>query len=222
MQTRSILIIAGVVGVLLLGAAGWYLGSPLIIDNTVDEAFPFDLPEAADLETMSSAEMAELEGAFMDALPNDAVIAALDDGDRAAVEARVMAAAAAVMADDVMAEAMPAAGEWQLVTQGTFSGTDALHQGQGTASVFQLGDQRVLRFEDFEVTNGPDLHVILSTNPNPTGQDDLGDYIDLGQLKGNVGNQNYELPADLDLSLYQSVIIYCVPFHVLFAVAPLS
>ncbi len=133
-----------------------------------------------------------------------------------------MAAAAAVMADDVMAEEMPSADAWQLVLQGQFSGTDALHQGQGTAAVFELGEQRVLRFEDFEVTNGPDLHVLLSTNPNPTGRDDLGEYIDLGQLKGNVGSQNYELPADLDLSLYQSVIIYCMPFHVLFAVAPLG
>jgi hypothetical protein len=121
-----------------------------------------------------------------------------------------------------MADAMPAA-EWVTVATGTFFGADRFHEGEGTAVILQLNDQQVLRFEEFRVTNGPDLHVILSKNPNPTNRSDLGDdYIDLGQLKGNVGSQNYELPTNLDLSEYQSVVIYCMPFHVLFASAALS
>jgi hypothetical protein len=48
------------------------------------------------------------------------------------------------------------------------------------------------------------------------------DQVELGQLKGNVGNQNYEIPAEIDLSLYQSVVIYCLPFQVVFSTATLD
>ena len=56
----------------------------------------------------------------------------------------------------------------------------------------------------------------------PADRDELGDYIDLGSLKGNIGNQNYEIPAGTDLSQYQSIVIYCQPFHVVFATATLG
>ena len=100
---------------------------------------------------------------------------------------------------------------------------DNFHQGSGTATIYELDDgSRVLRFEDFEVTNGPDLHVLLVPHGNPQTQDDITGYLDLGSLKGNIGDQNYELPDDLDLSQYGSVVIYCVPFHVLFSAASLG
>ena len=51
----------------------------------------------------------------------------------------------------------------------------------------------VLRFEDFSATNGPDLHVLLAENPAPTSSSELGNYLDLGSLKGNIGSQNYEI-----------------------------
>ncbi|NND83554.1 MAG: DM13 domain-containing protein, partial [Acidimicrobiia bacterium] len=78
--------------------------------------------------------------------------------------------------------------------------------------------------EDFEVTNGPDLHVILSPVDSPNSSEELRavDYVDLGELKGNVGNQNYEIPADVDIDSIGSVVIYCVPFHVIFATANVS
>jgi hypothetical protein len=67
------------------------------------------------------------------------------------------------------------------------------------------------------------LHVILTKHPAPASRSDVGeDYIDLGSLKGNQGNQNYEIPVGTDLSQYQSVVIYCVPFHVVFATATLD
>jgi hypothetical protein len=124
----------------------------------------------------------------------------------------------------MMEDDMPeAATEWVTVGQGTFVGADSFHLGSGDAIILQQGDQSVLRFENFDVTNGPDLHVILSSNPNPTSSSDIGDdYIDLGSLKGNQGNQNYEIPADVDLSQYSSVVIYCMPFHVVFSTATLN
>jgi hypothetical protein len=110
-----------------------------------------------------------------------------------------------------------------VVLQGQFQDADSFHQGSGSATIYQLPDgAQILRLEDFSVTNGPDLHVLLATSPAPTGRDDLGDYLDLGSLKGNVGNQNYEIAASTDLSQFKSVVIYCQPFHVVFATATLG
>ena len=82
----------------------------------------------------------------------------------------------------------------------------------------------MLRFEDFRVTNGPDLRVILATHPDPQDRNDVHtrDYVELGKLKGNIGNQNYPLPEGLSPDGFGSVVIYCKPFQVVFSVAPLS
>lgn len=89
--------------------------------------------------------------------------------------------------------------------------------------LYELADgSRVLRLEDFDVTNGPDLHALISPVPNPESRDDVtaGGYIDLGSLKGNRGAQNYDIPADYELpDTPFSIVIYCQPFHVLFASA---
>jgi hypothetical protein len=158
-MTKRLLIIVGA-GIILLAvlAVGWYLASPLFINNEVDENFP---------EIVVADEMA-------------------DDGVTA-------------------------------VLSGNFTDADTAHKGSGTANIYQQGEELVLRLQEFSVTNGPDLHVLLSTSANPT--DDIGDYIDLGELKGNIGDQNYEIPTGTDLSQYQSVIIYCQPFHVVFSTA---
>lgn len=107
---------------------------------------------------------------------------------------------------------------------GAFRDADEVHRGSGRALVFESGAGDVLRFEDFEVTNGPELHVLLAVHPDPASRDDLdgAGYVDLGDLKGNVGDQNYALPADVDVSEFGSVVIYCKPFHVVFAVASLG
>ena len=102
---------------------------------------------------------------------------------------------------------------------GTFKDADSFHRGSGKATVYILPDvKRVLRFEDFSVTNGPALSVYLVRSAD--GNVDFG-FLDLGKLKGNKGNQNYDIPAGTDLSLYESVVIWCVPFRVTFATASL-
>ncbi|MGQ0568026.1 MAG: DM13 domain-containing protein [Armatimonadota bacterium] len=108
---------------------------------------------------------------------------------------------------------------------GQFVGADSSHQGEGRALVIRLPDgQRFLRFENFKVTNGPDLYVYLSGHPAPrnSGQLHQGAAHQIGLLKGNIGNQNYALPADLDLSKFKSVAIYCKRFSVMFASAELT
>lgn len=223
MKLKPLLIIGGLIGLIIVGAVGWYLISPLFIDNTVDEAFPFEVPDAAEIEAMPAEERAALEAELVAAMPSEEEVAAMPEEEQAAVEQEVMEAAALVMMDKEMEEAMMEAdAEWIVAGQGRFSGADDFHQGAGSATIFQQGEQRVLRFEDFSVTNGPDLHVLLIENANATSSAELGEYIDLGSLKGNMGNQNYEIPADVDLSQYNAVMIYCQPFHVVFATAPLN
>lgn len=224
MSKRLVVIIVGAVGLLAIIAVGWYLGSPLFIDDAVDEAFPFDTPSEAQIEEMSQDERGELESDFMTAVPGEEQVSGLSAQEREALTEKVVAAAATVMMDKPMDDdMMAAADEWVLVGEGQFAGADSFHMGSGRAAVFEQGGQRVLRFENFSVTNGPDLHVILTKHPAPSDRSDVGeDYIDLGSLKGNLGNQNYEIPADVDLSTYGGVVIYCVPFHVVFATATLS
>lgn len=74
----------------------------------------------------------------------------------------------------------------------------------------------VLRLEDLVVTNGPDLYVYLSTDKSAS------DFVNLGRLKANIGNQNYEAPEGTDLTKYGTVLIWCKAFSVLFGSADLK
>jgi hypothetical protein len=226
MKNRPLIILAGLIGlVVIIIAAGWYFVSPLFINNTVDEAFPFEVPTTAEVDAMSEAERLAMEQEFLAAVPSEAELAALSPEERNEVGAKVDAAAAAIMTDNETEDMMPeTTGEPVILSQGQIMGIDSFHQGTGQATIYQLPEGgQVLRFEEFDVTNGPDLHVILVKNPNPVNSADVGqDYLDLGSLKGNIGSQNYDIPAGTDLSQYQSVVIYCVPFQVVFASATLQ
>ncbi len=103
------------------------------------------------------------------------------------------------------------------LAEGSFIGR--AHPTTGLAKVITDGNQRFLRFEGFETDNGPDLNVYLATGP-PDGSPE--DFIHLGDLKGNIGDQNYELPDDVDLDRYTTVFIWCVRFSVGFGAAPLA
>ncbi|MEO8608962.1 MAG: DM13 domain-containing protein [Chloroflexota bacterium] len=111
-----------------------------------------------------------------------------------------------------------------VVAVGTFKEIDAIHKASGKVTVFQLPDNsKVLRIEDFQVTNGPDLHVILTRKANPLTAADVGtDYYDLGNLQGTVGNQNYNMPSEVDLSQYLGVVIYSKLFQVVFSSAAIG
>ena len=109
-----------------------------------------------------------------------------------------------------------------VVARGTFAGGDDFHKGSGTATVYRAGQTLILRFEAFTVTNGPDLHVILTKHASPKTSRDVEGYLEVAKLKGNSGGQNYTLPAGVNLGEYRTVVIYCKPFHVVFATAPLS
>ncbi len=121
-----------------------------------------------------------------------------------------------------MADAMQEAGA---IKTGSFRDADASHKGSGRATIYRLEDgSQVLRLEDFRVTNGPDLRVLLASHPDPASRDELTSqgYVELAKLKGNVGNQNYEIPESVDVSAQRSVVIYCARFRVIISGAPLE
>ena len=107
---------------------------------------------------------------------------------------------------------------------GMFRDADSFHKGSGLATIYRGPDgSLLLRLDDFKVTNGPDLHVVMTSHPDPKNRTELMSetYVDLGKLKGNIGNQNYPIPGNVDVTVQRSVVIYCLPFHVVFSVATL-
>jgi hypothetical protein len=98
------------------------------------------------------------------------------------------------------------------------------YKGGGEAVVYQQADgSRILRLQDFSVDNGPDLFVYLvPVDPVPSSSGtEIAGFYNLGVLKGNIGDQNYAIPVDLDLSQFKSVVIWCRAFAVPFSAAPL-
>ena len=99
------------------------------------------------------------------------------------------------------------------------------HETKGMAAVFQLADgKKTLRLTNFETSNGPDVHVYLVAAQDAKDNDSVtkAGFVDLGSLKGNIGDQNYELPANADLAKYRAVTIWCKRFSVNFGTAPLN
>jgi hypothetical protein len=96
------------------------------------------------------------------------------------------------------------------------------HPAAGTATVIRLAEGgRVLTLTDFDVDNGPDLRVYLVAGP-ARSEGEVDDFVDLGGLKGNRGNQQYEIPDRVDVDRYATAVIWCRAFSVLFARAPLT
>ncbi len=157
-----------------------------------------DFPRAANAVIPSNMTMAEVEAAM----------AAMETADQ-----------------PMLTEAMPAAGPIAIAA-GNFRDADSFHRGRGTATIYRNADgSHILRFEDFRVTNGPDLRVLLAQAPDPQSRQELhaADYVPLAPLKGNIGSQNYEIPSEINPAAQAgSVIIYCQPFQVIFSVAPLA
>jgi Electron transfer DM13 len=111
------------------------------------------------------------------------------------------------------------------VATGTFHGQ--VHATSGRASVYKgMDDKMVLRLTNFKTSNGPDVHVVLIAAKN--GEDNqnsltnMTERVELGKMKGNEGDQNYEIPAGTDLGKFKTVAIYCERFNATFGTAPLA
>lgn len=193
LQRKSFWIVVAIIVLIPASAVVWWLASPLFISKTVREEFPF----AADAVVPDKMTRGEVE--------------------------KVMAGMAKVPQEmsEAMPEAMAAATK---IKTGSFRDADSFHKGSGQTTLYRLKDgSHLLRLENFKVTNGPALHVILTKHANPMTRVDVNHgYVDLGKLKGNIGNQNYAIPANVDLLAQGSAVIYCKAFHVIFSVAALQ
>ncbi len=206
-------------------AFGFFGIHTAFIDDKVSEANPF-----ADVATSSTGAAAS-ESAAVEQPADDATGTAATDrrASSPATEssdnpAPAAAADAAVDAEtDAASEAADATPEIVTLASGTIIDHD--HSGEGTVTVLTDGTQRFLRFEDdFAIDNGPDLNVYLVRGVDAAGPASLfdDDFIDLGDLKGNIGAQNYELDPSIDLNEYDTVVIWCVRFSVAFNAADLN
>jgi hypothetical protein len=102
-----------------------------------------------------------------------------------------------------------------------------VHQTSGRATIYKSAEGKLyVRLSDLATSNGPDMHVLLvRAEDKALGQEIVKgslDGVELGTLKGNQGDQNYDLPATADLNQYQAVAIYCERFHAIFGVAKLE
>ncbi len=123
-------------------------------------------------------------------------------------------------------QAMPEMNSPVTVGSGTFQQIDAVRRAQGTVNIYQEADNTMrMRFEDFNMPNGPDLNVYLSAAQQPTTFAEMTvadlEPLEIDPLKTNVGNQNYDLPTGIDLQQYHSVVIYSPSLDLVYSNAPL-
>ncbi|MEM3143851.1 MAG: DM13 domain-containing protein [Candidatus Nitrosotenuis sp.] len=201
-------IIIGVIIAVVAIPMAVYAASPLFINTTIDEPLPANLkiPESTMSDKMMDNKM--MDNKMMDNKMMDNKMMDNKMMDNKMMDNKMM--------DNKMAgEIMP---KPMLALSGMFVGVgDGIHDAQGMAKILPLDNgASILRLEDFRSTNGPDLYVYLATDKDAT------DFVSLGRLKANTGNQNYDIPQGTNLAKYDTVLIWCKQFSVLFGSASLS
>jgi Electron transfer DM13 len=197
--------------VIVAGAGAYYLASPLFISTEVDEPLPTTpLESEAYQRFVSMNEEEKMQAAKqMNTQERDEIMAIASKVNNSVDEPM----------DQVQQQTQDnAATITNALRTGSFVGVgDGIHNAEGTAKVIPLqDDSNILRLEDLRVTNGPDLYVYLATDKSAS------DFLSLGKLKANNGNQNYDIPRETDLTKYDTVLIWCRPFSVLFGSAELE
>ena len=204
MNKKTIIILIIITAIVIPG--GIYIASPLFINTTVNEPLPTsgltDLQKFQEFMSMNNEQERVEKGQQMTTEEKNAILrGAAHTGGNSINES---------MTEDITVE-----GSFLI---GNFIGVnDGIHNAEGLAKVIVLDEgNRILRLENFRATNGPDLYVYLSTDKSAS------DFVSLGRLKGNIGNQNYEIPEGTELSKYDTVLIWCRAFSVLFGSAELK
>ena len=200
MMTRTKIIIGVIIAIIVLPLAV-YTVSPLFVSTEVNEPLP----------VLASAEFQR----FMN-LTEEGRIQAADNMSHQEKNSIMILAAKENSTVNESIDTKVAGQETE--TSGKFIGVnDGIHNAEGVAKVLALDDgTSVLRLENFKATNGPDLYVYLATDKSAS------DIVNLGRLKGNIGNQNYPILAGTDLKKYNTALIWCKAFSVLFGSAQLA
>lgn len=198
-------IIFTLIGLIAIGI-GYWLISPLFIDKEVNETVDPETEQTIQQTLQDN----ELTLNFKDQISEVDIPAFEEEMEKMKDQ------------DQTVEDEMPDSPSKQIVFTGEFA--DVAHEGSGTAQLVLLADRPdILRLADLDVLNGPDLRLVLSKNENVKTSADLGDYLELGKLKGNKGNQNYEIPETVEnIEEYKSVVIYCKAFGVVFNSADLT
>lgn len=186
--------LAWILGIILVVGVGYYLISPLFITKEVNDPAPEELASGDLMESGAEQLTAEEAADFEEAMR----LTNSEPAEPMAEEAPV----AMLVRSDVV-PSFPVMG-----TRG--------HPASGTVRVIESDTETIIRYEDFETINGPQLHVYLAKDL------EANDYVDLGPARGTKGNINYTVPAGVDVSEYRYVMYWCEPFSVLFNYADLS
>ena len=214
----------GIIGVIviIIGVSAFYLASPLFISTEIDEP----LPEGVEVQAASPPSNQLQEFIAMNEEERIEAGNRMDEQERNQIMHEFARTNTSI--DESMAQINQSLLEQQtsqtgnetsdLLLTGSFVGVgDGIHDAQGIAKVIPIEDGgNVLRLEDLIVTNGPDLYVYLSTDKSAS------DFVNLGRLKANIGNQNYQIPEGTDIAKYDTVLIWCRAFSVLFGSADLK
>ncbi len=208
MNKKAIIVVIIIAAIAI--PVGIYTLSPLFINTTVNEPLPTtssltDLQKFQEFMSMNNEEERVEKGQQMATEEKNAILRGAAQTNGNTFNENMTQAAATTL------------GQTSLLI-GEFVGVnDGIRNAEGMAKVIQLDNAGViLRLENFKATNGPDLYVYLSTDNSAS------DFVNLGRLKGNIGNQNYDIPEGTDLSKYHTVLIWCQAFSVLFGSAQLQ
>lgn len=196
--------------VIVVGAGAFYLASPLFISTEIDEPLPEGaaLPSSEAFErftSMSEEERMEAASQMSEEEKNQIMsdFSRINNSIDEPLEQQL---------NRSQQQISQTGNDTNMLQTGTFVGVgDGIHNAEGIAKVIPIENAgKILRLEDLISTNGPDLYVYLSTDKSAS------DFVNLGRLKANIGNQNYEIPAGTDLTKYDTVLIWCRAFSVLF------
>jgi hypothetical protein len=201
MNKKIKIAIGGIIAVIAI-AIGTYTISPLFINTTIDEPLPDTSPNIGFEEFMRLSE-------------DERATIGKDMAQEEKENIMRVFAQENVTVNDEMAMSQNQTNN--MLTGNLIDAGDGFHMASGQVKVLQVSDgTQVLRFENLDVTNGPDLYVYLATDTTAK------DFVSLGRLKGNMGNQNYPIPENTDIEKYNTVLIWCQAFSTLFGSSKLS
>ena len=200
-------IIIGIIVIAIVIPLGIYTISPLFINTEINEPLPSLANEK------STTDFAK----FMAMTEDEKFDAAKNMAEKEEDMIMKMAAKQDTTINETMAMNINQSTQNKALI-GNFIGIDdGIHNAKGLAKILTISNgSQILRLENFKSTNGPDVHLYLSNNKQ------ANDFIDLGRLKANNGNQNYKIPMDIEFNHYGYVLIWCKPFSVLFGSALLN
>ncbi|MCT4617636.1 MAG: DM13 domain-containing protein [Candidatus Gracilibacteria bacterium] len=199
MNTKKILIIIGIIIILPIA---WYLISPIFIVIERDDKLPFSTNNNENIVDNNSPEILE---DVVDKIENNNISEDNTDKENIEEENKV------VEEIEKKEEKVP-----EIITSHKGDFIAAEHEVKGEAKLILSGEDAVIRFENFDTINGPDLFIYLGADLKAK------DFIDLGKIKGTKGNINYTVDSNIDFDKYKYVMVWCKPFSALFSYAELK